>query len=257
MSGFVIFLIIIVVVILISGIRIVKQYQRGVVLTLGKYTGTRNPGFNIIIPIVQTMQLVDVRSTPIDVTKQEVITKDNVTVGVDAVVYLRVIDPAKAVLETTNYIYATSQFAQAALRDVTGNVELDDLLSKREAISQEIKKIVDAETDKWGIDVENVKVQNIELPQDLKRAMAKQAEAERDRRANIINADGEKLAAQNLADAAAIFAKVPGALNLRTLSTLERISTEPSQKTTFLFPVELIDALRGAASVVSSDHIKK
>ena len=241
----------------LSGIKIVNQYERGVVLTLGKFTGVRQPGLRIIIPVIQRMIRVDVRSTPIDVAKQEVITKDNVTAGVDAVVYLRVIDPAKAVLETTNYIYATSQFAQAALRDVTGNVELDDLLSKREEISQEIKKIVDAETDKWGIDVENVKVQNIELPQDLKRAMAKQAEAERDRRANIINADGEKLAAQNLADAAAIFAKVPGALNLRTLSTLERISTEPSQKTTFLFPVELIDALRGAASVVSSEHIKK
>lgn len=255
--GFVTFIIIAVVIFVLSGIKIVNQYERGVVLTLGKFTGVRQPGLRIVIPIVQRMIRVDVRSTPIDVPKQEVITRDNVTAGVDAVVYLRVIDPAKAVLETTNYVYATSQFAQSALRDVTGNVELDDLLSKREEISEEIKKIVDAETDKWGIDVENVKVQNIELPQDLKRAMAKQAEAERDRRANIINADGEKLAAQNLADAAAIFAKVPGALSLRTLSTLERISTEPSQKTTFLFPVELIDALRGAASVVSPEHLKK
>lgn len=236
---------IVVIVVLISGIRIVKQYQRGVILTLGKYTGTRNPGFNIIIPIIQTMQLVDVRSTPIDVAKQEVITKDNVTVGVDAVVYLRVIDAAKAVLETTNYIYATSQFAQAALRDVTGNVEMDDLLSQREAISQQIKEIVDRQTDQWGIDVESVKVQNIELPQDMKRAMAKQAEAERERRANVINADGEKLAAQTLADAARVLATTPGAINLRTLNTLERISTEPSQKTIMLFPVELVDALRG------------
>lgn len=254
---FITFVIVAAVIFVLSGIKIVNQYERGVVLTLGKFTGVRQPGLRIVVPIIQRMIRVDVRSTPIDVPKQEVITRDNVTAGVDAVVYLRVIDPAKAVLETTNYVYATSQFAQSALRDVTGNVELDDLLSKREEISEEIKKIVDAETDKWGIDVENVKVQNIELPQDLKRAMAKQAEAERDRRANIINADGEKLAAQNLADAAAIFAKVPGALNLRTLSTLERISTEPSQKTTFLFPVELIDALRGAASVVSSQHIKK
>lgn len=254
---FSLFIIIALVIFVLSGIKIVNQYERGVVLTLGKFTGVRQPGLRIVVPIIQRMIRVDIRSTPIDVSKQEVITKDNVTAGVDAVVYLRVIDPAKAVLETTNYVYATSQFAQAALRDVTGNVDLDDLLSKREDISQEIKKIVDAETDKWGIDVENVKVQNIELPQDLKRAMAKQAEAERDRRANIINADGEKLAAQNLADAAAIFAKVPGALNLRTLSTLERISTEPSQKTTFLFPVEMIDALRGIAPVISSDHSKK
>jgi regulator of protease activity HflC (stomatin/prohibitin superfamily) len=245
------------VIFVLSGIKIVNQYERGIVLTLGKFTGVRQPGLRIVVPVIQRIIRVDIRSTPIDVPKQEIITRDNVTANVDAVVYLRVIDPAKAVLETTNYVYATSQFAQSALRDVTGNVELDDLLSKREEISEEIKKIVDAETDKWGIDVENVKVQNIELPQDLKRAMAKQAEAERDRRANIINADGEKMAAQNLADAAAIFAKVPGALNLRTLSTLERISTEPSQKTTFLFPVELIDALRGAASVVGSDHLKK
>lgn len=245
MSAFVGFLVIIALVVIISGIRIVKQYERGVILTLGKYTGTRTPGLNIIIPIIQTMQKVDVRSTPIDVAKQEVITKDNVTVGVDAVVYMRVIDAAKAVLETTNYVYATSQFAQAALRDVTGNVEMDDLLSKREQISLQIKEIVDRQTDAWGIDVENVKVQNIELPQDMKRAMAKQAEAEREKRANIINSDGEKLAAQALADAAKILSSTPGAINLRTLNTIERISTEPSQKTMMLFPVELIDALRG------------
>ena len=242
---FIVVLGLILLLILISGIRIVKQYERGVILTLGRFTGVRNPGLNIIIPVIQTMQKVDVRSTPIDVAKQEVITKDNVTVGVDAVVYLRVIDAAKAVLETTNYIYATSQFAQAALRDVTGNVEMDELLSKREAISQQIKEIVDRQTDQWGIDVESEKVQNIELPQDMKRAMAKQAEAERERRANVINADGEKLAAQTLADAAKVLATTPGAINLRTLNTLERISTEPSQKTMLLFPVELIDALRG------------
>lgn len=228
----------------LSGLKVVNQYQRGVVLTLGKFTGIRNPGLRVIIPIFQTMRLVDMRSTPIDVPKQEIITKDNVTAGVDAIVYFRVIDPAKAVLETTNYVYATSQFAQAALRDVTGNFELDELLAKREAVSQKIKEIVDAETDKWGIDVENVKVQNIELPQDMKRAMAKQAEAERERRSNIINAEGERAAAETLAEAARIIASTPGALNLRTLNTIERISTEPSQKTTMLFPIELIDAVR-------------
>lgn len=229
----------------LSGLKVINQYQRGVVLTLGKFTGIRGPGLRIVIPIFQSMVRVDMRSTPIDVPKQEIITKDNVTAGVDAIVYFRVIDPAKAVLETTNYVYATSQFAQAALRDVTGNFELDDLLSKREEVSLRIKEIVDAETDKWGIDVENVKVQNIELPTDMKRAMAKQAEAERERRANIIGADGEKAAAETLAEAAAILGSVPAAINLRTLNTLERISTEPSQKTMFLFPIELIDALRG------------
>ena len=231
---------------MLSGVRVVNQYQRGVVLTLGRFSGVREPGLRIVLPVIQTMTLVDIRSTPIDVPKQEVITRDNVTVGVDAVVYFRVVNAPKAVLETTNYIYATSQFAQAALRDVTGNVDMDDLLAKREEISQQIKENVDAETDKWGIDVENVKIQNIELPGDMKRAMAKQAEAERERRSNIINADGEKQAAKTLAEAAEILATTPGAINLRTLNTLERISTEPSQKTMMLFPVELIDALRGS-----------
>jgi len=229
---------------ILSGLKVVNQYQRGVVLTLGKFTGIRQPGLRIIIPIFQKMTRVDVRSTPIDVPKQEVITRDNVTAGVDAVVFFRVLDPAKAVLETTNYVYATSQFAQAALRDVTGNFELDELLSKRQEISDKIKEIVDAQTSQWGIDVENVKIQNIELPQDMKRAMAKQAEAERERRSNIINAEGEMAAATKLAQAAKIISAVPGALNLRTLNTIERISTEPSQKTTMLFPIELIDAIR-------------
>ena len=233
------------IVFMLSGIRVVNQYQRGVVLTLGRFSGQRAPGLRVVVPIFQTIMMVDVRSTPIDVPKQEVITKDNVTVGVDAVVYFRVINAPKAVLETTNYIYATSQFAQAALRDVTGNIDMDDLLAKREELSQQIKEIVDAETVKWGIDVENVKIQNIELPGDMKRAMAKQAEAERERRANIINADGEKAAAETLAEAAQILANTPGAINLRTLTTLERISAEPSQKTMILFPAELTEVLRG------------
>jgi len=195
-----------IVIFVLSGIKVVNQYQRGVVLTLGKFTGVKSPGLRLFFPGIQSVTMVDVRSTPIDVPKQEVITRDNVTVGVDAVVYFRVIHAPKAVLETTDYIYATSQFAQAALRDVTGNVDLDDLLAKREEISQQIKEIVDAETDKGGIDVENVKIQNIELPGDMKRAMAKQAEAERERRANIINADGERAAAETLAEAARILA---------------------------------------------------
>lgn len=241
--GFLVFLILVLGFVLLTGIRIVNQYERGVVLTLGKFTGLRNPGFNIIIPIVQVMRKVDVRSTPIDVPKQEVITKDNVTVGVDAVVYFRVVDAQKATLETTNYVYATSQFAQAALRDVTGNVELDDLLGQREQISLKIKEIVDRQTDQWGIDVENVKIQNIELPQDMKRAMAKQAEAERERRAVIITAEGEKASAQAVSEAAAILTATPGGINIRTLQTLEKISVEPSQKTLFVLPADLIDTV--------------
>ena len=246
MVGFLIFLIILVLIFVLSGIKIVNQYERGIILTLGRYTGMRSPGLRVVVPIFQSITKVDVRSRPIDVPGQEIITRDNVTVKVDAVVYFRVTDAPKAVLETINYTSATSQFAQAALRDVAGNADLDDLLSKREQISQQIKEIVDSETSKWGIDVENVKIQNIELPQEMKRAMAKQAEAERDRRANIINADGEKLAAQTLAEAAAMLASTPGAMNLRTLNTLERISTEPSQKTMLLFQVELLDAIRSS-----------
>jgi regulator of protease activity HflC (stomatin/prohibitin superfamily) len=227
----------------LSGIKVVNQYERGVVLTLGRFTGIRNPGLRVIVPIFQRMIRVDVRSTPIDVPKQEVITKDNVTVGVDAVVYFRVIDAPKAVLETTNFVYATSQFAQAALRDVAGNADLDELLSQREKISLQIKEIVDAQTDQWGIDVENVKVQNIELPQDMKRAMAKQAEAERERRAVIITAEGEKAAAQAVADAAAMLTKIPGGINIRTLQTLEKIAVEPSQKTLFVLPADLTDTI--------------
>jgi len=237
---------------ILSGLKVINQYQRGVILTLGKFTGIRGPGLTVIIPVFQQLLRVDIRSTPIDVPKQEIITKDNVTAGVDAIVYFRVIDPARAVLETTNYIYATSQFAQAALRDVTGNFELDELLSKREEISAKIKEIVDQQTDQWGIDVEAVKIQNIELPTDMKRAMAKQAEAERERRSNIINAEGELAAAETLATAARIISSTPGAINLRTLNTVERISTEPSQKTTILFPVELLEAVK-----TIGDNLKK
>lgn len=232
------------VILVLSGIRIINQYERGVVLTLGRYSGMKEPGLRVVIPILQQMIKVDIRSTPVDVPRQEVITKDNVTINVDAVVYFRVISADKAVLETNNYKYATAQFAQAALRDVVGNVELDSLLSQREQISLEIKRIVDSETDRWGIDVENVKIQNIELPQDMKRAMAKQAEAERERRAVIINAAAEKAAAQEVAEAATILGMVPGGMGIRTLQTLEKIAVEPSQKTIFVLPADLSDAFK-------------
>jgi regulator of protease activity HflC (stomatin/prohibitin superfamily) len=244
MDGFFWLIVIAVAVVIISGIKIVKQYERGVVLTLGKFTGVREPGLRIVIPIIQTITKVDVRSTPIDVAKQEVITRDNVTINVDAVVYLRVIDSAKAILETTNYVYATSQFAQAALRDVAGNADLDDVLSKREEISLQIKEIVDRQTDQWGIDVEAVKVQNIELPQDMKRAMAKQAEAERERRAVIITAEGEKAAAQKVSEAAEMLSAVAGGISVRTLQTLEKIAVEPSQKTVIVLPNEVSAAIK-------------
>jgi regulator of protease activity HflC (stomatin/prohibitin superfamily) len=240
MEALTVFIIILIVFCIISGIRVVNQFERGVILTLGRFTGIKQPGLRLIIPFgVQRMIKVDVRTTPIDVPKQEVITRDNVTVGVDAIVYFKVIDAGKAELETTNYVYATSQFAQAALRDVTGNFELDDLLSKRDEISLQIKEIVDSQTDKWGIDVESVKLQNIELPGDMKRAMAKQAEAERERRAAIISAEGEKAAAKAVAEAAKLLAATAGGISIRTLQTLEKISTEPSQKTIVVVPSDL------------------
>lgn len=244
LSGLTVFILFIVLCVIISGIKIIKQYERGVVLTLGRYTGMRQPGLRVVIPVLQQIMKVDVRSTPVDVPSQEVITKDNVSIKVDAVVYFRVMDASKAVLETNNYIYATSQFAQAALRDVVGNIELDGVLSQREQISEQIKHIVDSETEKWGIDVENVKIQNIELSQDMKRAMAKQAEAERERRAVIISAAAEKAAAQEVAEAAMILSKVAGGMGIRTLQTLEKISVEPSQKTLFVLPADLMDTVK-------------
>jgi regulator of protease activity HflC (stomatin/prohibitin superfamily) len=243
MDGFTIFVGIIILMFILSGIKVVNQYERGVVLTLGRFTGIREPGLRLIVPAFQRMIKVDVRTNTIDIPKQEVITKDNVTVNVDAVVYFRVKDAEKAVLEVTNYIYASSQFAQAALRDVTGNVELDSLLGKRDEVSTQIKEIVDTQSEKWGIDVESVKIQNIELPQDMKRAMAKQAEAERERRAVIITAEGEKAAAQAVADAAGILSKAAGGINIRTLQTLEKISVEPSQKTVVVLPTDLTNAV--------------
>ncbi len=228
--------------IIIPGVRIINQYERGVVQRLGRFRKILDPGLHVIIPYIDTMRSVDVRTTPMDVPKQEVITKDNVTVN--AVVYFHVIDAKKAVFETTNYAYATSTFAQTALRDVTGNFDLDELLSKRDEISSQIKEIVDAQTDKWGIDIESVKLQNIELPSDMKRAMAKQAEAERERRAAIISAEGEKASAAAVAEAAELLAKTPGGLNIRTLQTLEKISTDPSQKTVILLPTDLAGGLK-------------
>ena len=230
--------------IIIPGIRVINQYERGVILRFGKFKRTLNPGLHIIIPYIDVMKKVDIRTTPMDIPKQEVITKDNITVNVDAVVYFKVLDSKKAVLDITNYTYATSTFAQTALRDVTGNFELDELLSKRDEISSQIKEIVDKRTDLWGIDIEDVKLQNIELPADMKRAMAKQAEAERERRAAIISAEGEKSAAQAVADAANLLAKTPGGLSVRTLQTLEKISTDPSQKTVVLLPTDIAGALK-------------
>jgi regulator of protease activity HflC (stomatin/prohibitin superfamily) len=192
-----------------------------------------------------------VRVNTIDIPKQEVITKDNVTVNVDAVVYFRVVDAEKAVLEVANYVYASSQFAQAALRDVSGNVDLDSLLSKRDEVSQQIEAIVDKQTEEWGIDIDSVKVQNIELPQDMKRAMAKQAEAEREKRAKVIAAEGEQLSAAKLGEAADIIQAHPIALQLRNLQVLNEIATE--KNSTIVFPSQFLDTIRSVKDFMAKE----
>ena len=244
MDGFFITVGVLVLLYALGSIKVINQYERGVILTLGKFTGIRGAGLRLVFPIFQRMIKVDVRTNTIDIPKQEVITKDNVTVNVDAVVYFNVNDSEKAILGVANFVYATSQFAQAALRDVTGNVDLDSLLGKREEVSAQIKEIVDIQTEKWGINVDSVKVQNIELPQDMKRAMAKQAEAERERRAVIITAEGEKAAATAVAEAAKMLSSMKGGISIRTLQTLEKIAVEPSQKTVFVLPADLIENVK-------------
>jgi len=251
MVGAIIAIVIVVFIILANSVRVVNQYERGVVLTLGKFSGIRQPGLRLIFPVIQRMIKVDQRVNTIDIPKQEVITKDNVTVNVDAVVYFRVQDAEKAVLEVANYVYASSQFAQAALRDVSGNVDLDSLLSKRDDISQQIEAIVDKQTEEWGIDIDSVKVQNIELPQDMKRAMAKQAEAEREKRAKIIAAEGEQLSAAKLGEAADVIQKHPIALQLRNLQVLTDIAQE--KNSTIVFPSAFLDTVDSIKKFMSKE----
>jgi len=234
----------IIIFLLAAGIRILAEWEKGVVLTLGRFSGVRDAGFNIIIPLIQTMIKVDMRINTVDIPKQEVITKDNITLLVNAVVYFKVENAANSVIKITNYTYALRQYAQGALRDVIGNSEMDVVLSAREKISEEIKKIVDAETSEWGIDVNSVKIQEIELPAEMKRAMAKQAEAEREKRAAIIISDGEMIASVNLAKAAENLSKSKGALHLRTLRTIREISADPSEKIVIFLPSETEDMLK-------------
>lgn len=228
----------------LGGLRVINQYERGVVLTLGKYTGTYQPGLRWILIGIQRIIKVDMRITTIDVPRQEAITKDNVPVGVNAVVYFKVERAEDAVLKVENYTYAISQYALAALRDVIGGVELDTILTERERIAADIKKMVDTETAPWGIDVTAIKIQDIELPASMKRAMAAQAETERERRALIIKAEGELKAAENLQKAAGILGAVPGGLSLRTLQTIDKLQPDPSKTVIFAVPVEILEGLK-------------
>lgn len=230
-------------IVILRFIRIIDQYERGIILTLGKYSSTLNPGLNFVVPIIQRLIKVDIRITTVDIPQQEVITQDNVPVGINAVVYFHVEKVEDAVLKIQNYSYAVSQYAQAALRDVIGGVELDSLLAERQKIAEEIKKLVDEETNAWGINVTAIKIQDIELPADMKRAMAKQAEAERERRAVIIRANGELEASKNLQSAAANLAQ-SGAISLRTLQTIEGTTANPASTVVFALPVEVLEGFK-------------
>lgn len=226
------------------GIRIVNQYQRAVKFRLGRYARTLNPGFRWIFPLIERIEKVDIRVIATDIPSQEVITKDNVPMKVNGVVFFKVINAAKAVLEVEEYKYAISQLAQSALRDMAGKAELDTVLAKREEIGDQIQKVVDEETDPWGIKVTDVKIKDIELPENMKRAMAHQAEAERDRRARIINAEAEKQASQKLREAGDIISKSPSALKLRFYQTLNDIAEEKNSTIVLPFPEEIFDLLK-------------
>lgn len=239
----------IVVFLILSGIKVLNEYERGVVLRLGKYTGSvKGPGIIWIIPFVDKMIRVDLRLIADDVPSQDIITKDNVSIKVNAVVYYRVMHPEKAILEVYNYLYATSQLAQTTLRSVLGQSELDDLLAHREKINTQLQEILDKDTENWGIKVSKVEVKHIDLPQEMQRAMAKQAEAERERRAKIIAADGEYQAAEKLAQAAKIISESPGALQLRFLQTMREVSSERNTMTILPIPIEIFKPFLGNKS---------
>jgi regulator of protease activity HflC (stomatin/prohibitin superfamily) len=237
---FYILAIVLIVFFLASAIRILREYERGVIFRLGRVIKTKGPGLIILIPIIDKMVKVSLRLVAMDVPPQDVITRDNVSVKVNAVIYFRVMDPTNATIVVENFLFATSQLAQTTLRSVCGQVELDELLAEREKINTRLQNILDKHTDPWGIKVTTVEVKHIDLPQEMQRAMAKQAEAERERRAKVINAEGEFQAAARLADAAGIISKHPEALQLRYLQTLREISSESSTTTFFPIPIDLL-----------------
>ncbi len=228
--------------VLISGIKILKEYDRAVLFRLGRLIGAKGPGIIYVIPFVDKMFKVSTRVVTLDVPAQDVITKDNVSIKVNAVVYFKVIDPNKAITEVENYLFATSQIAQTTLRSVCGQGELDKLLSEREKINMELQEVIDKHTSPWGIKVSTVEVKQIDLPQDMQRAMARQAEAERDRRAKVINAEGELQASQKYSEAAAILSKEPASLQLRYLNTLSEIATENNSTVIFPLPLDILSA---------------
>jgi len=232
--------IVIVLVIVFTCIKVLNEYERGVMLTLGRFSGVKGPGIILLIPGVQTMFRISTRVMVLDVPPQDIITRDNISVRVNAVVYYRVVNPQAAVLNVENYNYATSQLAQTTLRSVLGQQELDDLLSNRDKINQNLQVILDQHTEPWGIKVSSVEVKNVDIPQEMQRAIARQAEAERERRAKVIHAEGELQASQKLAEAAAVMSKEPTAIQLRYLQTLTEVATEKNSTTIFPVPIDII-----------------
>ena len=230
---------------ILIGIRVVNEYERGVKFTLGKFQKIMQPGLRIVWPIFQSWERVDIRVKAVDVPDQDCITKDNISVNVNAVIYYKVSDAKKAIIEVERYNWAISQLAQTTMRNIVGEVELDELLSQRDKISERIRSIIDEASDPWGIKVESVDLKDVILPQDMKRTISKQAEAEREKRAVIIKAEGEVAAAQNMAKAAMTLSKSPGALHLRTLSTLNDVSSDQSNTIIFAVPIEILRAFEG------------
>ncbi len=245
--------IVIVAIVLLSGLRVYNEYERAVIFRLGRLTPYRGPGVIFVIPVLERAVRIDLRTVTLDIPPQDVITKDNVTVKVSAVLYFRVVDPSRAVTEIANYLFATMQLAQTTLRSVGGQTELDELLSQRDKLNARIQEIVDSQTEPWGIKVTLVELKNIDLPQDMQRAIAAQAEAERERRAKVIAAEGEFQAAQRLYDAAEIMARSPITLQLRYLQTLAEIATEHNSTTIFPVPIDMFEAFRTAVRGPGSD----
>ncbi|MBI5905122.1 MAG: slipin family protein [Deltaproteobacteria bacterium] len=242
---------VLVLIFLSSAVKILNEYERGVVFRLGRVIGSKGPGLILLIPAIDKMVKVDLRVVAMDVPPQDVITRDNVSVKVSAVLYFRVIDPNRAIIGVENYLYATSQLSQTTLRSVCGQAELDDLLSEREKINAHIQEILDKDTEPWGIKVAKVEIKHIDLPQEMQRAMAKQAEAERERRAKIIGSEGEYQAAQKLSDAAKIIAENPIALQLRYLQTLREVAAENNSTTIFPVPIDLLTPFMQMAKMVT------
>lgn len=247
MEFMLIFIIIIVAIILLRSIRQVNEYERGVKFRFGKFTKILNPGWNLILPVIESMKKVDIRTKAVDVPEQDAITKDNVSIRINAVLYYKIFDASKAIIAVEDYRYAVAQLAQTTMRNAVGAVSLDELLAERDKISEEICKIVDEATDPWGIKVENVELKDVALPEEMKRVIAKVAEAEREKAAVITKSAGEVEASENLAKAAEIMSSTPGALHLRTLSTINDISSDQSNTIIFALPIEVLDALKGKA----------